>query len=108
ALIVPGFIDVHVHMPQLGVLASHGAQLLDWLETYTFPAETRFEDADWSQQQARLFLDLLLLHGTASALAFSTSHALSASPLLEAARDLNRAACTGRVMMGRHAPDQLR
>ncbi len=108
ALIVPGFIDVHVHMPQLGVLASHGAQLLDWLETYTFPAETRFEDADWSQQQARLFLDLLLLHGTTSALAFSTSHAVSASALFEAAHDLNMAITTGKVMMDRHAPDQLR
>src|SRR5690606_15181635 len=108
ALIVPGFIDVHVHMPQLGVLASHGAQLLDWLETYTFPAETRFEDADWSQQQAQLFLDLLLLHGTTSALAFSTSHAVSANALFEAAHDLNMAITTGKVMMDRHAPDQLR
>ncbi len=108
ALIVPGFIDIHVHMPQLGVLASCGTQLLDWLETYTFPAEARFQDPDWSRSQARLFLDLLLAHGTTSALAFSTSHSVSATALFEAAQDHNMAIATGKVMMDRHAPDSLR
>ena len=63
-LILPGMIDTHVHMPQLAVMASYGTQLLEWLETYTFPTESRFADADWSAKQSKVFLDLLLAHGT--------------------------------------------
>lgn len=73
-LLVPGFIDTHVHMPQLGVMASYGAQLLDWLNTYTFPHESRFADADWARTEAERFIRLLLAHGTTSALVFCTSH----------------------------------
>ena len=43
-LVLRGFIDTHVHMPQLDVIASYGTELLDWLDTYTFPAETRYAD----------------------------------------------------------------
>ena len=50
-LIMPGFIDTHVHMPQLAVMASYGTQLLDWLETYTFPHEARFCQADWARAE---------------------------------------------------------
>ena len=55
SLIMPGMIDTHVHMPQLAVLASYGTQLLEWLETYTFPTEARFADADWAADQSQLF-----------------------------------------------------
>src|SRR3990167_490818 len=44
ALITPGFIDTHIHYPQTGMIASYGEQLLDWLNTYTFPTEKQFED----------------------------------------------------------------
>ena len=40
-LIVPGFIDTHVHSPQIDIVGSYGEQLLDWLNKYTFPAEAR-------------------------------------------------------------------
>ena len=51
-LIMPGFIDTHVHMPQLDVIASYGTELLDWLNNYTFPAETLFADPQRSRAGA--------------------------------------------------------
>ena len=56
ALIVPGFVDCHVHYPQLPVIGSHGTQLLDWLERYTFPAEAAFGDAGYARAVARDYL----------------------------------------------------
>ena len=107
SLIVPGFIDTHVHLPQLGVIGSYGTQLLDWLETYTFPAEMRFEQPDWAQSQAELFLDQLLRHGTTSALVFCTSHPGSVDALFQAAEKRGQAIVGGKVMMDRHAPEGL-
>lgn len=106
-LLVPGFIDTHVHMPQLGVMASYGTQLLDWLETYTFPHEARFRDGDWAQAEAQRFTDLLLAHGTTSGLVFCTSHPTSVNALFEAAEDRGMGLTAGKVMMDRHAPDDL-
>ena len=107
-LIMPGMIDTHVHMPQLAVMASYGTQLLEWLETYTFPTESRFADADWSAKQSKVFLDLLLAHGTTSALVFSTSHKVASEALFSAAHAYNMAITTGRVMMDCNAPDGVR
>ncbi|ANJ66109.1 guanine deaminase [Halothiobacillus diazotrophicus] len=106
-LIVPGFIDAHVHLPQLGVIGSYGAQLLDWLETYTFPAERRFGDPDWAQTQAARFMDELLRHGTTSALVFCTAHPASVDALFQAAENTGMAITAGKVMMDRHAPADL-
>lgn len=107
ALIVPGFIDTHVHMPQLEVIASYGTQLMDWLETYTFPAESRFSNPEWAQCQAARFADLLLAHGTTSALVFATSHPGSVDALFAAAEQRGMAIATGKVMMDRNAPEAL-
>ena len=63
-LLLPGFIDSHVHAPQLDVIGSWGATLLDWLQDYTFPAEMRHADPAVSQAGAAQFLDALLAHGT--------------------------------------------
>lgn len=107
SLLIPGFIDTHVHMPQLGVMASYGAQLLDWLNTYTFPHESRFADADWAHAEAERFTQLLLAHGTTSALVFCTSHARSAEALFGAAERRKMALVAGKVLMDRFAPDAL-
>ena len=63
-LILPGLIDAHIHLPQTQVVASYGAQLLDWLNRYTFPEELRFADPDHATRQVRFFLDELLRNGT--------------------------------------------
>ena len=107
-LLMPGFIDTHVHCPQLDVIASHGKGLLDWLETYTFPAERRFADPAAAAQGSAHFLDALLAHGTTAAVVFPTVHAVSAEALFAAATQRGMRLITGKVLMDRHAPDGLR
>jgi len=107
ALIVPGFVDAHVHYPQLDVVASPGTQLMEWLEKYTFPAEARFQDAAFAAAAAETFLDQLLRHGTTAALVFATVHKASAAALFEAAHRRNMCIATGKVLMDRNAPAGL-
>ncbi|MCE4536197.1 guanine deaminase [Pelomonas sp. P7] len=107
-LVLPGFIDTHVHCPQLEVIASYGTELLDWLERYTFPAEAAFADPARSRAGAEVFLDALLASGTTSAVVFPTVHKVSAEALFEAAAARGMRLVTGKVLMDRHAPDGLR
>jgi guanine deaminase len=102
-LILPGFIDPHIHFPQLQVIASWGAQLLDWLNTYTFPAEAEFADPRHAARMAGLFLDQLTAHGTTTAVAFCSSHKASAEALFSAAHARDMAMVAGKVMMDRNA-----
>jgi guanine deaminase len=106
-LILPGFVDGHVHYPQIGVIASFGTQLLDWLETYTFPEEACFSDTAYARETARLFLDLLLANGTTTAAVYCTVHPESTDAFFEeaSARDLRMIA--GKVLMDRNAPDPV-
>jgi guanine deaminase len=107
-LLLPGFIDTHVHAPQLDVIASFGAGLLDWLATYTFPAELRQADPAVAQATADTFLDALLAHGTTCAVVFPTVHAHSAAALFEGAQARGMRLITGKVMMDRECPPGLR
>ncbi len=107
-LLMPGFIDTHVHCPQLDVIASYGSSLLDWLDTYTFPAEQRFADPAAAAAGSALFLDALLAHGTTAAVVFPTVHAESAEALFAAAAGRGMRIVTGKVLMDRHAPEALR
>jgi len=106
-LVLPGFIDTHVHSPQLDVIGSWGAQLLDWLETYTFPAERRMADPAQAQAGSQLFLDALLAHGTTSAVVFPTVHKVSVDALFDAASQRGMRLIAGKVLMDRHAPPEL-
>ncbi len=106
-LLLPGFIDSHVHSPQLDVIASHGTELLDWLDTYTFPAETRFSDPAEAQAGAVRFVEALLAHGTTSAVVFPTVHKVSADRLFAAAAERGMRLITGKILMDRHAPPAL-
>ena len=107
-LILPGFIDSHVHMPQLDVIASYGTELLDWLENYTFPAEVRFADPARSKAGAELFVDALLANGTTAAVVFPTAHKVSADALFAAAQQRGMRLVTGKVLQDRHSPQGLR
>jgi guanine deaminase len=107
-LMMAGFIDPHIHFPQVQVIASWGAQLLDWLNTYTFPEETRFADPDHSARMAGLFLDQLTAHGTTTAVAYCSVHATSAEALFAEAARRDMRIVAGKVMMDRNAPEGLR
>jgi len=106
-LLMPGFIDTHIHYPQVDVIASYGEQLLDWLNHYTFPAELEFEDPTHARSTAQFFLNELLKNGTTSALVFGTKHADSVQAFFEASTALNTRMICGKVMMDRNAPEAL-
>ena len=106
-LILPGFIDTHIHFPQVQVVASWGTQLLDWLNTYTFPEEARFNQQGHAPAMADAFLNLLTDHGTTTAVAFCSVHPESAEALFTAAHARNMAMIAGKVMMDRNAPPQV-
>ena len=57
ALISAGFVDAHMHYPQTPIIASWGKQLIDWLNTYTFPQEMRLADTDYARQVADTTFD---------------------------------------------------
>ena len=106
-LLLPGFIDTHVHSAQLDVIASWGAALLDWLETYTFPSEALHADPAHAAQGANAFLDALLAHGTTSAVVFPTVHVTSVNALFDGAQARGMRLVAGKVLMDRHAPANL-
>ena len=107
-LIVPGFVDTHVHYAQVDVIASYGRQLLDWLNDYTFPAERAFADPEHAQQIAGLFLETLLRHGTTTAAVYPTVHKQSANAFFEQAQQCNMRMVCGKILMDRNCPDYLR
>jgi guanine deaminase len=107
-LLLPGFIDTHVHSPQIDVIASYGTELLDWLTTHTFPAEARHADVAHTEAAAALFLDALLAHGTTAAVVFPTVHRESVDALFAAAEARGMRLVAGKVLMDRNAPDDLR
>lgn len=106
-LIVPGFIDTHIHFPQTEMVGAYGEQLLEWLNTYTFPTELQFADKAYADQIAHFFVNELLKNGTTTALVFCTVHPESVDALFEAAERHQMRLIAGKVMMDRHAPEGL-
>jgi guanine deaminase len=107
-LILPGFVDTHVHYPQTDIIASPGRGLLDWLERYAFPAERRFEDVAVAREVAEFFCDELLRNGTTTALVFGTVHPQSVDALFDVALRRGLRLVAGKVMMDRNCPEFLR
>ncbi len=106
-LIVPGFVDTHIHYPQTEMIAAYGEQLLEWLQTYTYPTEKQFEDKNYAAKIAGFFIDELIKNGTTTALVFATVHPESVEALFESAAEINMRLIAGKVMMDRNAPDYL-
>ena len=102
-LVMPGFVDAHIHFPQYRMLAAPGKDLLDWLTRFTFPEESRYADADYARAAAQVFLQRLFQHGTTSALAFCSVHKACADALFAAADAQGMALVTGKTMMDRNA-----
>lgn len=107
SLITPGFVDTHIHYPQCEIVASYGEQLLEWLESYTFPAELKFSDPVYAKDIAKFFLDQLLANGTTTALVFATVHHQSVDAFFTEAQQRNLRMICGKVMMDRNAPEEL-
>ncbi|HCU14819.1 guanine deaminase [Hafnia paralvei] len=106
-MIVPGFIDTHIHYPQSEMVGAYGEQLLEWLNKHTFPAERRYNDIEYAREMSAFFIKQLLRNGTTTALVFGTVHPESVDALFEAAHNINMRMIAGKVMMDRNAPDYL-
>ncbi|MDO1582237.1 guanine deaminase [Rhizobium oryzicola] len=106
-LILPGLIDTHVHFPQMQVIASYAANLLEWLNTYTFPEECRFVETAHAERIATHFYDEFLRQGTTTAVAYCSVHKASADAFFAEAMKRNMLMVGGKVMMDRHAPQGL-
>jgi guanine deaminase len=106
-LIIPGFVDMHIHYPQTEMVGAYGEQLLDWLKKYTFPTEQQFKDTTYAAKIAGFFLNELLKNGTTTALVFATVHKQSVDALFEKASALGMRLIAGKVMMDRNAPEYL-
>ena len=106
-ILMAGFVDPHIHFPQVQVVAAWAAQLLDWLNDHTFPIEGQYRDPAHAARMAEAFLDQLILNGTTTASAFCSVHPASAEALFAAAEARGMAMLAGKVMMDRNAPDAV-
>jgi len=107
AIVMPGLIDVHIHYPQTQVIASYGAQLLDWLHNYTFVEEQRFADPSHCERVAEFFLNELFRNGTTTALVYCTVYPQSAEAFFAAAERVDARMIAGKAMLDRNAPKAL-
>jgi guanine deaminase len=107
SLISPGFIDTHLHAPQLEMIGSYGGHLLEWLNRYTFPTEAKFADPDHARRVAKALFSELLRNGTLCALIFSTIHAEATDIFFEEAERSGFRGIIGKTMMDRNAPEFL-
>lgn len=106
-LVLPGFIDTHIHYPQTRVIGSYGAQLLDWLQKYTFVEEQRFADPLHCEAVARFFLEELFRQGTTTAVVYCTVHPQSVDAFFAESEKRGARMIAGKVMMDRNAPAAL-
>src|SRR5882757_9711005 len=101
-LLLPGFVDTHIHYAQTDMIASYGEQLLQWLERYTFPIERRFADPEHAREVADFFVRELLRNGTTTAMVFATVHSQSVDAIFAAAAERNLCLIAGKVLMDRN------
>ena len=101
-LIIPGFVDSHVHYPQTAIIASWGKRLIDWLNEYTFPEEMKFHDTVYAKTIAERYLDLAISHGTTTCATYTTVHPESVTAIFQAAYDRGMSIVAGKTCMDRN------
>ena len=102
-MVLPGFVDAHLHFPQTAIIGAYGTDLLAWLETYTFPEESRFGDRAHAETIAAVFADELLAVGVTSACVFSTIHPVALEALAAAFDQRGMGLLSGKTAMDRNA-----
>lgn len=106
-VLLPGFVDAHVHFPQTRIIGSASGPLLPWLERTTFPEEARFADRDHATRVARVFVASLASAGTTSSFVYSSVHPAACEALFEVAHDAGLRMRAGPVLMDRDCPTEL-
>jgi len=107
SVIVPGFVDAHVHLPQFAIMGKGTGELLTWLNTYTYPEEARFADPDYARQVSAQFFEALVANGTTAAAVYSSVHEGATDIAFSAARSTGMRVLMGKVMMDRNSPEEL-
>jgi guanine deaminase len=104
---LPGFVDAHVHFPQIPVIGAMGLQLLDWLDRRTLPEEARMADLDYATRSAERFTRLLAANGTTTALVFGAHFPGAQHALFEAADARGLRIASGLVVSDRNLTPEL-
>lgn len=107
ALILPGFIDAHVHYPQTQIIGAYGKQLIDWLDKYAFVAEQQFASPEHGSEVAKVFLRECTRAGTTTAMVYCTVHPQSVDAFFVESEKINARMIAGKVLMDRNAPPAL-
>lgn len=107
-LIIPGFVDCHLHMPQLDQRGRHGSTLLDWLSKYIFPAEMAFKDLKVVEDVAKRLFKKLILNGVTTSAVYTTIHAKATDLAFQIAGESGLRIVMGKVMMDQHSPKGLK
>jgi guanine deaminase len=105
-LIIPGFCDMHVHAPQFlqrGI--GMDRELLDWLNTYTYPNEAKFKNKDHARKVYTLFVDELLRQGTLHVNCFPSIHYEASEILFDILEQRGLFAFTGKLNMDQNSPE---
>jgi len=103
-IICPGFVDLHIHLPQISITGKWGKTLLGWLETYTYPTESAFADTELAREKAYWFFDELAKNGTTLACVYVTVHNDATNAAFEVAAQRGARVIMGKVMMDRETP----
>ncbi|MBX2799321.1 MAG: guanine deaminase [Myxococcales bacterium] len=106
-VLLPGFVDAHVHYPQTRIVGSASGPLLQWLERSTFPEEARFADEEHAQRIAATFVDRLAAAGTTLSMVYGSVHPAAAHQLFAALAGRGLKAIAGPVLMDRDCPPAL-
>eukprot|EP00940_MAST-03C_sp_MAST-3C-sp2_P001800 g1800.t1 len=107
-LLIPGFVDAHVHACQYGFMGlGVGLPLLSWLDKYTFPFESRFSDVDFAREMYAKSVTRHLRHGTTFCSYFATIHREASEELVKIARDMGQRVYVGKVNMDRNGAEKI-
>ncbi|MGD8195108.1 guanine deaminase [Herbiconiux sp. P18] len=104
-IILPGFIDGHIHLPQTRVLGAYGEQLLPWLQKWVFPEEHKYSERSYAEEGTKHFFDNLLASGTTTAQAFTTGDLTCNEVFFEEATRRNMRMIGGLTGIDTHVPD---
>lgn len=109
SLIIPGLVDLHLHAPQYAFRGMHmDLELLDWLNTVTFPEETRYQDPSYAKKAYSIFAEDMRKSATTRASVFGTLHRESTELLMDLMEQTGLITYIGKVNMDRNSPDELR
>ena len=107
-LIIPGMVDLHIHAPQYAFRGmGMDYELIEWLNTQTFPEEAKYKDKDYAKKAYTIFADNMKNSATTRACIFATRHRQATEILMDLMEETGLVTYVGKINMDRSAPDEL-